>query len=56
MFVTAFLLPAHSAKGYDLELSLALGAYYPSPRLRQLLSILQGANVFTAPKEVAEIK
>ncbi|XP_073906849.1 helicase MOV-10 isoform X3 [Castor canadensis] len=44
------------AKGYDLELSLALGAYYPSPRLRQLLSILQGANVFTAPKEVAEIK
>jgi helicase MOV-10 len=44
------------AKGYDLELSLALGAYYPSPCLRQLLLILQGANVFTAPKEVAEIK
>ncbi|XP_062047961.1 helicase MOV-10 isoform X2 [Lepus europaeus] len=45
------------AKGYDLELSMALGTYYPPPRLRHLLPILlQGTSVFTAPKEVAEIK
>ncbi|XP_032216611.1 helicase MOV-10 isoform X2 [Mustela erminea] len=45
------------AKGYDLELSMALGTYYPPPRLRQLLPILlQGTSIFTAPKEIAEIK
>ncbi|KAM5256075.1 helicase MOV-10 [Ctenodactylus gundi] len=45
------------AKGYDLELSMALGTYYPPLRLRQLLPILlQGTSIFTAPKEVAEIK
>uniref|UniRef100_A0A8C0YXS3 RNA helicase n=1 Tax=Canis lupus familiaris TaxID=9615 RepID=A0A8C0YXS3_CANLF len=45
------------AKGYDLELSMALGTYYPPPRLRQLLPILlQDTSIFTAPKEIAEIK
>ncbi|KAM6217125.1 helicase MOV-10-like [Rhynchocyon petersi] len=45
------------AKGYDLELSMALGTYYPPPRLRQLLPILlQGRSIFTTPKEVVEIK
>ncbi|XP_031507892.1 helicase MOV-10 isoform X1 [Papio anubis] len=45
------------AKGYDLELSMALGTYYPPPRLRQLLPmLLQGTSIFTAPKEIAEIK
>ncbi|XP_073752225.1 helicase MOV-10 isoform X2 [Callorhinus ursinus] len=45
------------AKGYDLELSMALGTYYPPPRLRQLLPVLlQGTSIFTAPKEIAEIK
>ncbi|KAF6293265.1 Mov10 RISC complex RNA helicase [Rhinolophus ferrumequinum] len=45
------------AKGYDLELSLALGTYHPPSRLRQLLpSLLQGTSIFTAPKEIAEIK
>ncbi|XP_016078888.1 PREDICTED: putative helicase MOV-10 isoform X1 [Miniopterus natalensis] len=45
------------AKGYDLELSLALGTYHPPTRLRQLLPVLlQGTSIFTAPKEVAEIK
>ncbi|XP_057401942.1 helicase MOV-10 isoform X2 [Balaenoptera acutorostrata] len=45
------------AKSYDLELSMALGTYYPPPRLRQLLPILlQGTSIFTAPKEIAEIK
>ncbi|XP_064228773.1 helicase MOV-10 isoform X4 [Aotus nancymaae] len=44
-------------KGYDLELSMALGTYYPPPRLRQLLPmLLQGRSIFTAPKEIAEIK
>ncbi|KAK2495352.1 hypothetical protein MC885_007703, partial [Smutsia gigantea] len=44
-------------KGYDLKLSMALGTYYPPPRLRQLLPILlQGTSIFTAPKEIAEIK
>lgn len=45
------------AKGYELELGLALGPYYPPNRLRQLLPILlQGTNVFTSPKDIAEIK
>uniref|UniRef100_A0A452UK02 RNA helicase n=1 Tax=Ursus maritimus TaxID=29073 RepID=A0A452UK02_URSMA len=45
------------ARGYDLELSMALGTYCPPPRLRQLLPILlQGTSIFTAPKEIAEIK
>ncbi|XP_058159010.1 helicase MOV-10 isoform X1 [Dasypus novemcinctus] len=45
------------AKGYDLELSMALGTYYPPARLRQLLPVLlQGTSVFTAPKEIAEVK
>lgn len=36
---------------------MALGTYYPPPRLRQLLPILlQGTSIFTAPKEIAEIK
>lgn len=56
MFLTGFL-PSYSAKGYELELSLALGTYYPPIRLRQLLPILlQGPSIFTSPKEVAEIK
>ncbi|CAK6439183.1 unnamed protein product [Pipistrellus nathusii] len=45
------------AKGYELELSLALGPYHPPARLRRLLpTLLQGRSVFTAPKEVAEVK
>ncbi|KAM4872954.1 helicase MOV-10 isoform 1-T2 [Thomomys bottae] len=45
------------AKGYELELSMALGTYYPPPHLRQVLPILlQGTSVFTAPKEIAKIK
>lgn len=45
------------AKGYELELSLALGTYYPPVRLRELLpTLLQGPSIFTSPKEVAEIK
>ncbi|XP_006895773.1 PREDICTED: putative helicase MOV-10 isoform X2 [Elephantulus edwardii] len=45
------------AKGYDLELSMALGTYYPPSRLRQLLPILlQGRSIFTSPKEVVDIK
>ncbi|XP_029419843.1 helicase MOV-10 isoform X4 [Nannospalax galili] len=45
------------AKGYDLELSMALGTYYPPLRLRQLLpTLLQGTSIFTSPKEIAEIK
>ena len=36
---------------------MALGTYCPPLRLRQLLPILlQGTNIFTAPKEIAEIK
>uniref|UniRef100_A0A287CYF8 RNA helicase n=1 Tax=Ictidomys tridecemlineatus TaxID=43179 RepID=A0A287CYF8_ICTTR len=46
-----------SAKGYDLKLSMELGTYYLPPRLRQLLPILlQGTSIFTASKEIAEIK
>lgn len=57
MFLIAFPSPPCSAKGYDLELSMALGTYYPPPRLRQLLpTLLQGTSIFTAPKEIAEIK
>uniref|UniRef100_A0A8C2R6P8 RNA helicase n=1 Tax=Capra hircus TaxID=9925 RepID=A0A8C2R6P8_CAPHI len=45
------------AKNYDLEFSLPLGTYYPPLRLRQLLPILlRGTSIFTAPKEIAEIK
>uniref|UniRef100_A0A287AA59 RNA helicase n=1 Tax=Sus scrofa TaxID=9823 RepID=A0A287AA59_PIG len=45
------------SRNYDLELSMALGTYCPPLRLRQLLPILlQGTNIFTAPKEIAEIK
>ncbi|DAA31470.1 helicase MOV-10 isoform X2 [Bos indicus] len=45
------------AKNYDLEFSLPLGTYYPPPRLRQLLPVLlRGTSIFTAPKEIAEIK
>ncbi|XP_006149666.2 helicase MOV-10 [Tupaia chinensis] len=44
------------AKGYDLELSMALGTYYPPSRLRQLLPKLLRGGIFTAPKEIAEIK
>ncbi|XP_028009872.1 helicase MOV-10 isoform X2 [Eptesicus fuscus] len=45
------------AKGYELELSLVLGTYHPPARLRHLLpTLLQGKSVFTAPKEIAEIK
>ncbi|XP_075415581.1 helicase MOV-10 [Tenrec ecaudatus] len=44
-------------KGYDLELSLDLGTYYPPARLRQLLpTLLQGRSIFTAPKEIAEVQ
>lgn len=56
MFRTSFP-SSHRAKGYELELSLALGTYYPPIRLRQLLpTLLQGQSIFTSPKEVAEIK
>uniref|UniRef100_A0A8D1LN72 RNA helicase n=1 Tax=Sus scrofa TaxID=9823 RepID=A0A8D1LN72_PIG len=45
------------SRNYDLELSMGLGTYCPPLRLRQLLPILlQGTNIFTAPKEIAEIK
>ncbi|XP_036198908.1 helicase MOV-10 isoform X2 [Myotis myotis] len=45
------------AKGYDLELSLVLGTYQPPSCLRRLLpTLLQGRSIFTAPKEIAEIK
>ncbi|XP_055994945.1 helicase MOV-10 isoform X2 [Sorex fumeus] len=44
------------ATGYDLEFSLPLGHYPPPPRLRQLLPDLQGKSIFTAPKEIAEMK
>ncbi|XP_066209574.1 helicase MOV-10 isoform X1 [Saccopteryx leptura] len=44
-------------KGYDLELSLVLGTYNPPSRLRKLLPVLlQGGSIFTAPKEIVDIK
>ncbi|XP_037357184.1 helicase MOV-10 isoform X1 [Talpa occidentalis] len=44
------------AEGYDLEMIVPLGRYSPPNRLRQHFPALQKANVFTAPKEIAEIK
>ncbi|XP_054421036.1 helicase MOV-10 [Pteronotus mesoamericanus] len=44
------------SKSYDLELTLPLKKYNPPSHLRQLLPQLQGTNIFTAPKKIAEIK
>ncbi|XP_004689698.1 PREDICTED: putative helicase MOV-10 isoform X2 [Condylura cristata] len=44
------------AEGYDLELTVPLGRYFPPDRLRQHFPVLQKTNIFTAPKESAEIK
>ncbi|KAF6075225.1 Mov10 RISC complex RNA helicase [Phyllostomus discolor] len=43
-------------RGYDLEQTLPLGKYNPPSQLRQLLPQIQGTNIFTAPKKIAEIK
>ncbi|KAG8517695.1 LOW QUALITY PROTEIN: Helicase MOV-10 [Galemys pyrenaicus] len=40
------------AAGYDLELTMPLGRYFPPDRLRQHFSSLQKGNIFTAPKEI----